>query len=482
MLTWMQKHKKYLVITIWISTIAFVGAGFVGWGAYDMNTNRANSVAKVGSYSISVAKFQQEYSNLYNYYNSLSNGAFTGEQAEKMNLEGLVLQKTIQDALLVNYANDLGIRTGNDEVLKILLNDENFKVDGKFDKTKYESILQRMAMLPRDYENSLKNQISISKLLDALHLEPIDLDVEMLSSALFMRDKLSIHIVKIPNNQIKIDDDKLLEFWQKNKNSYMTDTSYTLDTIFVPIKNIDANDDVLKEFYDEHKMDYKDVFDKLRTFEQAKNSVKKDYAKSIARTAALSEYLKYKKGELNATNSMTISQMDPDFPIEQIKNAKIGDVIKPFEYDGGFLIVKISSVNASSPMDFTQAKPRVIDSYKRERIKELLSKKSEQILANFSGTDIGFVSRVSTDNIKDLSDDEFKKFISELFRTNSKYGYVIIGNKSVVYKILEQNLLNDEAKSYENTLRAQVASLKNSQLQKSLIEMLSKRYPVEIYR
>ena len=33
MITWMQRHKRWLVITIWISTIAFVGAGFVGWGS-----------------------------------------------------------------------------------------------------------------------------------------------------------------------------------------------------------------------------------------------------------------------------------------------------------------------------------------------------------------------------------------------------------------------------------------------------------------
>ena len=58
MITWMQKHKKYLVVTIWVSTIAFVGAGFVGWGAYDMNTNRAKSVAKVGNRNISIGEFQ----------------------------------------------------------------------------------------------------------------------------------------------------------------------------------------------------------------------------------------------------------------------------------------------------------------------------------------------------------------------------------------------------------------------------------------
>ncbi|WP_416829360.1 SurA N-terminal domain-containing protein, partial [Helicobacter ganmani] len=47
MIGWMQKHKKYLIITIWISTIAFVGAGFVGWGSYSFSST-SNAVAVVG--------------------------------------------------------------------------------------------------------------------------------------------------------------------------------------------------------------------------------------------------------------------------------------------------------------------------------------------------------------------------------------------------------------------------------------------------
>ena len=46
MITWMQRHKKWLIITIWISTIAFVGAGFVGWGAYDFGKSQG-TIAKV---------------------------------------------------------------------------------------------------------------------------------------------------------------------------------------------------------------------------------------------------------------------------------------------------------------------------------------------------------------------------------------------------------------------------------------------------
>ncbi|MEJ5169337.1 MAG: SurA N-terminal domain-containing protein, partial [Arcobacteraceae bacterium] len=64
MIEWMQRHKKWLVITIWISTIAFIGAGFVGWGAYDFGKSEG-AVAKVGKKEITMSELQREYNNLY---------------------------------------------------------------------------------------------------------------------------------------------------------------------------------------------------------------------------------------------------------------------------------------------------------------------------------------------------------------------------------------------------------------------------------
>ena len=52
MIDWMQKHKKWLIITIWISTIAFIAAGMVGWGSYSFNLDQG-VVARVGDIKIS---------------------------------------------------------------------------------------------------------------------------------------------------------------------------------------------------------------------------------------------------------------------------------------------------------------------------------------------------------------------------------------------------------------------------------------------
>lgn len=62
MIGWMQKHKKYLIITIWISTIAFVGAGFVGWGSYSFSST-SNAVAVVGDRKISIENYNANMQN-----------------------------------------------------------------------------------------------------------------------------------------------------------------------------------------------------------------------------------------------------------------------------------------------------------------------------------------------------------------------------------------------------------------------------------
>lgn len=82
----MQKHKKYLMITIWVSTIAFVGAGFVGWGSYDFSST-SNAVAVVGKTKVSINEMQREYSRLYGIYNQLVGGTLDEEQAKKWGLK-----------------------------------------------------------------------------------------------------------------------------------------------------------------------------------------------------------------------------------------------------------------------------------------------------------------------------------------------------------------------------------------------------------
>jgi 2-methylcitrate dehydratase PrpD len=130
MITWMQRHKKWLVITIWISTIAFVGAGFVGWGSYDYGKN-AKAVAVVGNREISVEEFQEEYSNLYAQYSKMFGTMFSKELADQLNLKDAAYRQVLQKNLILAYADSIGFDVTDEDVAKELVKYNVFLKDGK---------------------------------------------------------------------------------------------------------------------------------------------------------------------------------------------------------------------------------------------------------------------------------------------------------------------------------------------------------------
>ena len=482
MLSWMQKHKKYLVVTIWVSTIAFVGAGFVGWGAYDLNSNRATSVAKVGHRNISVQELQQKYDRLYQYYNNVFEGKLTQEKAEELGLENAALQAAIQENLLLNFADDIGLSVNKDDVLKYIIVDPTFQKDGVFDKNLYYDVLRRARINPTDFEYNLKLTILLDKLRTILNLPASKEDIAMMEASFFMQDKLAVQVVNADQNEIKVDEKELKDLWEINKNNYMTKTLYGIDTYFVESEKSDANESVLKSYYNENQDKYKGSDDKIKPFSEVKAEVNKDYNIEQSKTNALEKYVAVKKAELATNGFISVNEDNATFSLDEIKGAKVGEVIKPFIYKDGYLIARIKSITPPQPMSFEQARANVLEIYKSKKEKEILTAKAKDTLQNFKGTDIGFVSREVNGSIAGLNESDTRAFVSQLFDTNNTKGYVILDDKAVVYDILEQRLLtNNINNNYKQITQQNVAMLKNNELIKDLTNKLLKYYEVKEY-
>ena len=482
MLSWMQKHKKYLVVTIWVSTIAFVGAGFVGWGAYDLNSNRATSVAKVGHRNISVQELQQKYDRLYQYYNNVFEGKLTQEKAEELGLENAALQAAIQENLLLNFADDIGLSVNKDDVLKYIIVDPTFQKDGVFDKNLYYDVLRRARINPTDFEDNLKLTILLDKLRTILNLPASKEDIAMMEASFFMQDKLAVQVVNADQSEIKVDEKELKDLWEINKNNYMTKTLYGIDTYFVESEKSDANESVLKSYYNENQDKYKGSDDKIKPFNEVKAEVNKDYNIEQSKTNALEKYVAVKKAELATNGYISVNEDNATFSLDEIKGAKVGEVIKPFIYKDGYLIARVKSITPPQPMSFEQARAMVLEIYKDKKKKENLTTMAKESLQNFKGTDIGFISRDINSSILGLNESETRAFVSQLFETNNKKDYVILEDKAVIYDILEQRLLVDNMdNNYKQITQQNVTMLKNNELIKDLTNKLKKYYEIKEY-
>jgi len=482
MITWMQRHKKYLVITIWISTIAFVGAGFVGWGAYDLNKDRAASVAKVGHRTISVQEFQSAYATHYNFYNNLLGGKLTQEQAEQMGLDKIVMNTLVNQTLLLNYADELGLLATKEDVKERLKNTSTFQTDGVFNKDLYYSILKANRINPSDYENGLEKEILNAKLENFFKLTPSPKEIDLFASAFFMEDRLAIASVTLDANEVTANEEAIKAYWEKNKSNYLTKKSYTLELLNLPASQAKFDDKTLEEFFTQEKHNYTFEDGKLMTFAEAKSKVAVDLRLKNDKKNALEAFLAFKKGEATANETKVIFDDDTLYPLDKIQVAAKDEVLKPLVIKDNYVIIKIKEIKFPEPMSYEMAKKDASRDLLEGLKSAALEKKAQVKLDNFTGSDIGFVSRDSVKSIAGLSEAKSAEFLSHVFDNTAKKGYKVIDGKAIVYEVLEQKLLNkDKAKQYVSLISENVLQVKQSELNQNLIKKLATAYKVEQY-
>lgn len=473
MITWMQRHKKWLVITIWISTIAFVGAGFVGWGSYDYGS-KGGVVATVGNKEISVEEYQQEYSNLYNQYSQIFGASFNKELAEQLRLKDVAFSQLLQKNLLMSYGNSLGLMVTDEEIAKELINYEEFKVDGKFNKNQYVNVLQQNRMSPQEFETSLKNSILFQKVQALFSIEPTPNEIENISKLLFLEDDITYKILTLNDVDVNsVDENELKKYFDENQNAYKSEALLSL------------NHKKLHSYmhFDKFKSDYKFEDGKLKSFEEAKEEIIKDLDENFSKKEALTLYLKLKKSEDNFDKKATYSENKIPFSaenVQKIKELKKEEILKPFFENNRFYIVKLAKINPSVNLTFEQAKAKVIEDFKLNLKAKKLDELAQNSLKDFKGNEATAVNRASASKIKGLNEQEAIEFLAQLFASSTKEGIAKVGSKVVLYKIIDSRMASyDKAK--DSFVRDEIKQVQNSDLLSNLLKKLENSIVIKTF-
>jgi len=479
MITWMQKHKKWLVITIWISTIAFVGAGFVGWGSYDLG-KQSGAVAVVGEREISSDEHQREYSALYRQYASIFGQQFNDEMAKTLKLSDAALRMAIQKNLILSYADGLGLAATKEEVLKELLSMNAFFKAGKFDKNTYVDVLAQNRTTPTIFEASIKRNILLQKVENLFRLKTSDAQINNVSSLMFLEDNINIEVLNVNNVALDLDIKKVEEFWNKNKFDYLSAQAYDVSMTKTPLVNKNYSEDTLKKEFEVTKYDFKKEDGKLKSFEEARKDVIRALNIKATKKIALKNYLKMKKSKAALKETRVLSEDTLDYSSENItklKAAAVGEYIKPFLNKNDYIAIKINKKIAPEPLSFEAAKAKVTPVYIQQEKKNLLNKLADDSLVDFKGKNIGFVSRTDVNKIKELSAQEAGQFLSQLFMQKKQKGKIDLGSKIVLYSINDARLVKaDEAK--KQSVRNSIESLLDNELMNNFVLELEKIYEV----
>ncbi len=484
MITWMQRHKKYLIITMWISTIAFIGAGFVGWGQYSYG-DKASAIAKVGDVPISNADLQKSYSRLYAQYAKIFQGNFDEEKAKQFGLQKQAMRQLIDEALMLNLAQNYNLRISDEELLHEIKSQSVFQNNGIFDKDIYQKTLQQNHLTMKSYEDDVRKSMLIQKLLSLFAPKALPLEEELLSSAVGIQDTIGYKILNANMVEVTLSDDNLKQYWEAHKNEYMTLPLYKTSVVKQERIASQATESDLKAYYDNNKHDFKDAEGAIMDFETARPQVVAALDDKATKKAALKKYIDFKKGKLDPSISVESLDIDssntlfhPDVFQEITELSMLKPFLKPRKVGDTYMLVKLESVVEPQVKQFEEAKSAVTTAYKESKTASLLQELATKTLNNFSATKTTVISQQKIPEIDGLTSEEASLLVNAIFNKQDKRGYITLSNEKIaLYDILEQKLLNTSITKQEKD----VIQLKEALLNRGLIQELESEYPVEMF-
>jgi len=484
MITWMQRHKKYLIITIWISTIAFVGAGFVGWGQYNYG-DKAGSVAKVGEVEITMGELQKSYSSLYAQYNKMFQGNFDEEKAKSFGLQSQALQQLTNQALILNLAKSYDLEVSSKELINELRQQEYFFKDGVFDKEIYKQVLSSNNLSLKEYEAGLKKELLIRKTLKLLPVETTPNENSIISSILNIADKINYKVISDAKIDVDTSDSALKPYWEKNQQNFMSEVSY--DIKYIKQDKISATYDeaTISKYYGENKSHFKDSEGKILPLEEAKNDVIDELNTKATKDTALRTYIAYKKGKLDANvkvQELVISASNNPFSPESLESISKLSITSPFMkpvlVNGEYYTFELIKTNPSKVKTFQEAKEELLPQYIAQEKKSKLLKLAQDSVSSFSGETTEFLTAKDAIKLTNMDIQDANEFLKQLFVTQNKRGFINLENgKIVLYDILEQKMLDNSNINQDDS----IIRLKSAIFNEGLLKTLQNKYATEIF-
>jgi len=485
MISWMQKHHKYMVWTIWVAAIGFIGAGSVGWGSLHFGS-KATSIAKVGDIEISQQQLNQAYSNLYEQYAKVFQNNFDEKKAKELGLIQQAFSSLEIQTKLLNFAKDNGIIVTDKEVATYLYQIKSFQKNGQFDKTVYNTYLKNRRLKAKFFEASLKRDLTIKKVLNLFDIKSMPLEMETIASSVNIFDKLQYKIVSTDDLNITVDDNKLKTYWQNHKEQYQTDTTYTLSILWENPQELNISDSELQEYYNNNNFNFTDDNGNVLTFENAKKDVKTKLELKAAKKAAQLKYIALKKGKIAQPKPVTISLNDSLIPQniwQEIETKNPSELLKPKVIDNKYAIIRIIKRNEPQIKSFEMAKDEATKDYLTELQYKTLHQTAENILQKSQNSDYlttDFVNINSINSFSKLNPQESLHFLQNLFSSNKEKGIIELSkSKIIVYKITDQKIgmLDKDVKN----IKLSADNIKTKVFQTNFIQHLDAKYQTEVF-
>lgn len=380
----------------WITGIilAVIVVPFALWGINSYFSASADtSVAKINGTKISLQDYQQAYQNSYQQMEQAFGTAFKPGMINEAQLRKQVLQQLVNSTLLEQQAAGNGYRISNADLVAAVQQIPAFQVDGKFSTQAYQAVLAANGLTPATFEARERQDLGVAQLQNAILASAFVTDSQLNASVAVQDQQRNIGYVTIPTQpylkSADVSDAQVAAYYQAHQKEFMTPEKLTLAYVELDeaklAQGVQASDDQLRALYDQQLASFKQSEareaqhilinvdgsgDKADAAAKAKAEDILQQLKAGADFAALAK--KYSDDAGSARNGgnlgwITRGSSDTAFENALFGIAKVGEVAGPVKLPGGYDIIKLDGIRASSTKPFDEVRAQLLTEYQKKK-------------------------------------------------------------------------------------------------------------------
>jgi peptidyl-prolyl cis-trans isomerase D len=422
--------------------------------------NVATHVAKVGEKEIGQDEFRARFEEFRNQMRQAMGENFDAREFESAENKRRVLDRLIDEELLRQAAERLGVTVSPAQMQKEIAQIPAFQVEGKFDAKQYRLVLASQGMSPRGFEDRVRRDI----LLQALPTQLVATGFvtgDYVSRYLALRDQTrTFSYVELPAAAPdaigEIADADVQRWYDEHPDLYVSPETLALEYLEIDAAKVDVpvtvDEQTLKERYEEQKARYVEAVQRLASHILVKvgadadaDAVKAAQAKAAdlaakaraagADFAALAKANSEDPGSKNTGGDLGWVEkgiFEPAFEtaLFAMQPGTVSDPVKTAE---GWHVIQLREVKAETGKTF--------EAVRAELEKEYLDSERERIVSDIAGKLVDIVYR--DPSTLAAASEELKLPIQKTERFGRTGGAGIAANPDVLEAAFSEQVLVD---------------------------------------
>ncbi len=389
----------------WVIVI-LISVPFALWGIQSyLGGGSASIKASVNDREISEREFDTSYRQSTEELRQRLGKDYRPDLVDDKLVRKEVLQSIIRNELINQLAKQLGMRTSDEMLRELIKSVPAFQVGGKFNQSAYENAARRQGLTADGYELQLRRMLAADQLMRAVSDSEIVTKPEFLARTRLVDQRRQSQYLIVPLNKFlasaEIKPEEIESYYNGNKQAFMSPERVKLEYLELDINNlantVKVDNAELLGYYEQHKSDYlsperRRASHILITVEDPSNQAEVDKARATAeealqRVRAGEDFAKVAKefsqdpgsakkgGDLGFFSK---GMMDPAFEQAafKLKKAEISGLVQSAF---GFHIIKLTDIQAPKGKSFEQARPELVDAYRKEEAERKFYEYAERL-------------------------------------------------------------------------------------------------------